>query len=139
MGLDQAVYRMTSETADVLRKWDASDKEGPFPDVEMDALWNGRKENHIQQFMEGEVGDVQNCAYLFLEREDIERLVDRLKRVDADHSLAGAVLPTQDGFFFGSTDYDEWYFSDVKEELKFFTEILEEWDDEQAYAYWAWW
>lgn len=121
MGLDQAV----------VRRKNARDK--------WESIWMGRKENHIQQFMEGEVGEVVNCGYLVLEREHIERLVDRLKRVDADHSLAGAVLPTQAGFFYGSTDYDEWYFSDVKEELKFFSEILEEWDENSAYAYWAWW
>ena len=31
-----------------------------------------------------------------------------------DNSLAEELLPTRSGFFFGSTDYDEWYFEDIK-------------------------
>lgn len=31
-----------------------------------------------------------------------------------DKIVASKVLPTQDGFFFGSTDYDEYYYEDVR-------------------------
>lgn len=139
MGLDQAVMKMDRETYALIDKWQKGDHEDDFPNVTTEDVWIGRKENHIQAFVEGEVGDVENCAYLPLGREDVERLVERLRRVDADHSLAGALLPTQEGFFFGTTDYDEWYFSDIKEELKAFEEILETWDPDAVYAYWAWW
>ncbi len=36
------------------------------------------------------------------------------------------MLPTQDGFFFGSTSYDEWYLEDIKDTIKILEEILEE-------------
>src|SRR3954454_9104166 len=36
-------------------------------------------------------------------------------RVIADPSVAKELLPTQDGFFFGSTDYDQWYMDDIHE------------------------
>ena len=139
MGLDQAVSKMSRETYALVDKWQSSDKEGEYPDIETETVWTGRKENHVQAFIEGEVGDVNNCDYLPLEKGDVERLVERLRRVDEDHSLAGALLPTQEGFFFGGTDYDEWYFNDIKEELKAFEEILETWEDDAVYAYWAWW
>ena len=34
---------------------------------------------------------------------------------DGGVAYAEANLPTQAGFFFGSTEYDEWYFNDVKD------------------------
>ncbi|HEX9085924.1 MAG TPA: hypothetical protein VF867_00170 [Arthrobacter sp.] len=139
MGLDQALRRMSPETYRRIQEWEAGDHEADYPDVHVEELWVGRKENHIHCYFEGEVGDVENCAYLRVEREHIERLVDRLAKVHADHELAGALLPTQAGFFFGSTDFDEWYFKDVEAELKEFTEILEHWDPYEIHVYWAWW
>jgi len=144
MGLDQALIKMSKETFDLIDKWqresrlDTHDAE-PFPDVETERVWTGRKENHIQAYVEGEVGDVDNCGYLPLSKTDVQRLVDRLARVDADHEQAGVLLPTQEGFFFGGTDYDDWYFQDVKQELEEFRTILDEWDEDAVYAYWAWW
>lgn len=32
-----------------------------------------------------------------------------------DPSIAQELLPTQSGFFFGGTDYDEWYLQDIKD------------------------
>ena len=42
------------------------------------------------------------------------------------------LLPTQGGFFFGSTDYDKWYIEDIAEVAKKFEDMIAEWDD--AYA-----
>ena len=43
-----------------------------------------------------------------------------------------AILPTQGGFFFGSTDYDEYYIQDLETTIKIITEVLEQtnWDVE---------
>ena len=139
MGLDQALIRMDRESFALVDKWQKGDREADFPEIESTEVWVGRKENHIQAFMDGEVGDVNNCGYLPVLRHDLERLVDRLARVHADHEQAGVLLPTQEGFFYGGTDYDEWYFEDVKSELEAFTEILQDWDDDAVYCYWAWW
>lgn len=141
MGLDQAVIKMSQETYDLVKAWHAAgDDDAPYPDTsDNEYVWEGRKENHIQAFMEGEVGEVNNCDYLQLSKADVELLVHRLRRVDEDHSLADAELPTQAGFFFGGTDYDEWYFTDIKDELKAFSEILDTWDEDSVYVYWAWW
>lgn len=139
MGLDQALIKMDRESFALVDKWQNGDHTADFPEVETEQPWTGRKENHIQLYVETEVGDVDNCGYLPLEKEHVERLVDRLRRVHDDHSLAAQLLPTQEGFFFGGTDYDEWYFGDIEQELKDFTQILEDWDDDAVYAYWAWW
>lgn len=42
------------------------------------------------------------------------------------------LLPTASGFFFGGTDYDEWYIRDIEDTLKGLTEILAE--DEKGYG-----
>lgn len=35
------------------------------------------------------------------------------------------LLPSQSGFFFGSTDYDDWYIEDLKETVKALKPIVE--------------
>ena len=37
---------------------------------------------------------------------------------EGDEDYASENLPTTDGFFFGSTEYDQWYWHDVKDCLK---------------------
>lgn len=142
MGLDQTVNSMSKETAEIIRQWQSSD-DMPEPDQEVwdqiEEVWRGRKENHIQAFMEDKVGAVENCQYLFLNKSNIANLVGRLAAVSKMHDMASELLPTQEGFFFGGTEYDDWYFQDVERELKEFTEILDTWDDDRVYAYWAWW
>lgn len=42
----------------------------------------------------------------------------------ANPEVAQKSLPTQGGFFFGSTEYDQYYYVDVLHTLKFLTDIL---------------
>jgi hypothetical protein len=154
MGLDQAVRRMTPELAAKILKgqeleleWedltDQQREEFSLTREEYDTVeevWTGRKENHLQRAIEQMKGQsAVNCGYLFLNRLDIALLVRSLRMVHDNHDLASAVLPTQSGFFYGSTEYDEWYFDDIKRELEDFEQILRDWDESAAYAYWAWW
>lgn len=39
------------------------------------------------------------------------------------------LLPTESGFFFGSTEYDQWYLADVKETIEIIDKALEHTDD----------
>ena len=43
-----------------------------------------------------------------------------------DATIAKKVLPVQEGFFFGSTNYDEWYLQDLKDTKKALTEVVHE-------------
>jgi len=76
-----------------------------------------RKVNFIFAYYESK-GKMQNEWYALTDADDIDDLISRCEQVLKDRDLANALLPTQSGFFFGSTDYDEWYFSDVKDCLK---------------------
>jgi len=46
-------------------------------------------------------------------------------RVLADTSVAEEHLPTQSGFFFGGTDYDEWYWQQLEDTVKQLDRVLE--------------
>lgn len=39
------------------------------------------------------------------------------------------LLPTQDGFYFGCTDYDEWYMRDIYDTIEMLEKILKEEED----------
>lgn len=74
-----------------------------------------RKVNFLVKFFEDRGFDTPNQTPLKLIREDAEELLSRCDKVLENHSLAETLLPTMKGFFFGSTDYDEYYFDDVQE------------------------
>ena len=48
-----------------------------------------------------------------------------------DATACEEFLPTQDGFFFGSTEYNEWYLDDVKHTYELCEKLLKETDFEQ--------
>lgn len=56
-----------------------------------------------------------------------------------DASIAKALLPTQEGFFFGSTDYDQYYYEDIKYTKEVLDEILSVKGDDAEYYYEASW
>jgi len=74
-----------------------------------------RKANHIHRWFVEHCGNgVDECQDMYIEQEDLEQLLETCTKVLEDHSLAKTLLPTQDGFFFGGTDYDEYYFRDTE-------------------------
>jgi len=85
-----------------------------------------RKANQIHRWF---VMNVQNgnddCGDYWVDGEKLKELLDLCKKVDADHSLAEDLLPSTSGFFFGGTDYDEWYFEDIKNTIKILESALE--------------
>ena len=42
-----------------------------------------------------------------------------------DPRVAAKLLPTESGFFFGGTDYDEWYIEDIKNTIDIITNVIE--------------
>ena len=57
-----------------------------------------------------------------------------------DSSIAEELLPSTSGFFFGSTDYDEYYVDDIKNTIDIITKVLETTDfDTQMICYISSW
>lgn len=87
------------------------------------AQW--RKANHIHKWFVDNCQDGNDdCREAFVGREQLEELIGLCKEVLADHSIASAVLPTTDGFFFGGTEYDEWYFQDTQDTVEMLEHAL---------------
>ena len=74
-----------------------------------------RKANAIHQwFVQNVQNGEDNCLSYYVSREDLEKLHDICKQVLTHRDQADILLPSSSGFFFGSTDYDEWYFTDLE-------------------------
>lgn len=52
-----------------------------------------------------------------------------------DSSICEELLPTQSGFFFGGTDYDEWYVQDIDETIEILEKVLTETDFENEIVF----
>ena len=74
-----------------------------------------RKANAIHSWFVDKCGDgVDECQEIYVSEADLEELLENVNDVLEHHDNADSVLPTQSGFFFGSTNYDEWYFKDLE-------------------------
>ena len=95
-----------------------------------------RKVNFLIPFF----GYEENCSNIEIGKYQVEDLIEACKEVLANHDKASFLLPTQAGFFFGSTDYDDWYFDDVQNVKEKFEEILADFDmDEDILLMHCWW
>lgn len=78
-----------------------------------------RKANAIHAWFVKNIQDgVDECLVYEVSHEQLKELQDCCKEVLANHEKAPELLPTQSGFFFGSTGYDEWYFEDLEYTIK---------------------
>lgn len=86
-----------------------------------------RKANHIHKWFVDNVqsGD-DNCNQYYVDIDDLINLLDLCKKVKEDPSKGDELLPTTEGFFFGSTDYDEYYMRDIEYTIEILEEILSE-------------
>lgn len=74
-----------------------------------------RKANAIHAWFVKNVQDgVDECQETWLQRSDLQKLLDAVNAVIENPNLAGEILPPQAGFFFGSTDIDDYYLDDLK-------------------------
>lgn len=85
-----------------------------------------RKANQIHRWFVDNVQDGKDeCQESYVEWDKLYQLRDVCRAVMADRSQADVLLPAASGFFFGTTDYDEWYFQDVENTIKFLDDLLE--------------
>lgn len=68
---------------------------------------------------------IDDCRDIFVSVEVLEELRNTCKAVLEDKTKAADLLPTQSGFFFGSTEYDEYYFDDLKDTIKILEPAIE--------------
>lgn len=129
MGLDICFYRVKRKDVD-----DMTNTREVF-----DLIREGgrcayfRKANFIYAYFDHLIDRNTECC--IIDKDEIESLFDAcglvLERRNED-GFAEQVLPTCDGFFFGSTDYDEWYYDKVESCYEQMKIILDEWEDGDA-------
>ena len=101
--------------------------------IEEAGYW--RKQNQIHRwFVENVQKGVDNCGDYYVSKEDLETLLELCRKVKADNSLADELLPSSSGFFFGGTEYDEWYFSGIDNTIDILKEALEDENGEYYYS-----
>jgi hypothetical protein len=104
--------------------------------VEEAGYW--RKANQIHRwFVENVQHGEDNCGEYYVDSDKLAELLELCKKVKADHSLAEELLPSASGFFFGGTEYDEWYFNDIDNTITILEECLE--DERGDYYYSSSW
>jgi len=105
--------------------------------VEEVGYW--RKANQIHNwFVENVQNGIDECQESYVSREQLQSLLDICRIVKIDKDKAPQLLSTQSGFFFGGTEYDEWYYQDIDNTIEILEEAL---SDENAddFAYRASW
>lgn len=132
------------------------------------AYW--RKANAIHRwFVENVQDGVDNCEQFYVNREQLEELLETVTRVleaselvdgkisngqtfedgewkdilvegklIKDPTVAIELLPTQSGFFFGGTEYDQYYYEDLEYTKKVLEELLATEDEGEFYYESSW-
>ena len=101
-----------------------------------------RKANAIHRwFVENAQGGEDNCGRYYVSREQLLKLRDLCANLCTQkvEALAEDSLPTTDGFFFGSTEYDEWYWNDIENTVKGIDTALETFGDGWHFHYQSSW
>lgn len=141
MGLDMYLtaerYFTSYVEKDIQKAADIKAVIGNMPDswtvsnVETSVMY-WRKANAIHKWFVDNVQDgVDNCEKFWLKKESLEALKEAVDNTLAVYTPENAAkhLPSQSGFFFGSTEYDEWYWKDVENTKKFLDELLPRYDE----------
>lgn len=126
MGLDMYLERKTyvkNWNQDKKERFDISVKRGGKKYNNIDAsrvkmiveevgYW--RKANAIHRWFVSNVQDGEDdCKEYEVSEKQLEELLSLCKQVKSDPKEAPSLLPTQSGFFFGSTEYGEYYMEDI--------------------------
>ena len=102
------------------------------------AYW--RKANAIHQWFVDTVQDgVDDCRSYHVTRDELKALVDICQRVIAEPENAEELLPTADGFFFGGTEFGEYYFEYLDGTVKMIESALEKFPDDWEFEYHSSW
>ena len=148
MGLDQYLYAKNYLSPSEWRGEEASNEynavasvigSDEFADKELPSIqcqvkigyW--RKANSIHQwFVDNCQGGEDDCREAYVSREQLQELRKVCNMVLDNNALASEYLPTQSGFFFGSLEYDEYYYEDLKLTVDIIDRVLskvpENWD-----------
>jgi len=98
-----------------------------------------RKANAIHQWFVDNVQEgADNCRNYDVSKEQLKDLLKLCKEIKEENSKAEELLPSQEGFFFGSYEYDEWYFDGINETIEIIERVLKI-DEDWSFEYNSCW
>ena len=98
-----------------------------------------RKVNQVHNwFVENVQSGEDDCGTYEVGREQLANLKSRCERVLADPTRAEELLPTTEGFFFGGTEYDDYYQEGLRDTIRILDQCLAMPAD-TVWSYWSSW
>jgi hypothetical protein len=117
-------YTNVVESADLMKVQQDNDVSGATVSVGV-AYW--RKANQIHNwFVTNCQNNEDDCGEYYVSHDKLNELVELCRKALFEKNPN--LLPPSSGFFFGSTDIDEWYWNDIKNtitQLKRVSELSE--------------
>ncbi len=93
-----------------------------------------RKANQIHNWFVKNIQDGKDdCGEYYVSEEKLQQLLEDCKKVKENQSVASEVLPTKGGFFFGGTEYDEYYMGDIDDTIDIIETLFKEKGDEKYF------
>ena len=98
-----------------------------------------RKANHIHKwFVDNVQNGVDDCGSYRVTKSELKDLFEICQEVVKDNSKAHELLPTNEGCFFGSTDYDQYYYGSIIETINILEDCLGD-KDAESFEYHSSW
>lgn len=75
--------------------------------------------------------DADKCI---VKKEELTDIIDKATKVlsERDAKTSEELLPIEIGFFFGTSSYDEYYYSCIRNTLFLFERMLSDWNDKDV-------
>jgi hypothetical protein len=112
-------------------------KDKRVKEVIVEALY-WRKANAIHQWFVDNVQEGEDdCGDYYVSREQLAELRDLVLEVLASRNATK--LPPKAGFFFGSTEVDDWYWQDLQSTAEGLEKVLSDFSDQWEFEYHSSW
>jgi hypothetical protein len=116
-----------------------ADPNSPSADITVTSMY-WRKANAIHDwFVKNVQGGNDNCERYWVSRDKLRELRDLCVKVVQNRDLAHKLLPTSEGFFFGGTEYDSYYFDSLKNTASRITILLNTTPETWSFYYQSSW
>jgi hypothetical protein len=106
-----------------------------YVDDEQVAYW--RKANSVHKWFVDKLGAKNNLEQYPVSIERLQQLKDLCRL--ALETRNSELLPPTSGFFFGSTDIDDYYWSDLEFTIEKIDKVIAETPKNKRISYLAWW